>query len=149
MQADILKPDPTRWLDDMTDEQLIGCKAASELDLKTALETDGKVEQELQRRAAERGAKVIHGQGMDYEIKTPKEYDRTQLPPLVELLTPIQKGKCYAKGHEEKVWVEEKYDMAHWNKAGRENGGELQEGLDALTFPGKTTGKLVASPSSS
>ncbi len=123
------------------DEVVVAMYAAAQQEAAEAQERAGRLEQELQRRATERGATVIHGDGMDYKIENKKEYDRTQLRPLVEFLTPIQKGKCIIPAHMKEV--PEAYDMTQWNKAGRENGAELQEGLDALTFAGKAVGKLV------
>ena len=130
-------------LADFDDERMIKMLARYDEQLETAARRKWTAEQELQRRAAERGATVIHGKGMDYKIETKKEYDRTQLHQMVEFLTPVQLDKCFTPGHYEQVWMETKHDMQQWNKAGRENGGELQEGLDALTFPGKASGKLV------
>jgi len=126
-----------------TDEQLIEAKAASEQAVKNALSVDGKVDQELLGRAAERGATTIYGKEHNFEIKTPNDYDRTKLPRLLELLTPDEKAKCFIPAHQETVDVPDKHDMTQWKKAARAHGGELQEGLDDATFPGRASGKLV------
>ena len=103
----------------------------------------GRWEQELMGRAAERGATTLYGKGMKYEIKTPNEYDRSKLPALVEFLTPEQKDKCITPAYVKSTPVPETHDMAQWKKAARENGGELAKRLEAATFPGKASGKLV------
>ena len=126
---------------DLSDEALIEAVWWAKEKTATDLAHEGKLEMELMRRATERGATTIYGKDMKYEIKTPNEYDRSQLPALVEFLTPEQKLKCVVPAHMKEV--PESHDMQQWNKAARENGGDLADGIQSLTFPGKASGKLV------
>ncbi len=132
-----------QWRAETTDEQLVGIFAAAQEEAREAQDLAGKLEQELMRRAAERRATTIFGTGINFVVTTANEYDRTQLPPLLEYLSPEEKAECFVPAHPETVQVPDKYDMTKWKKAGRAHGGELQAGLDALTFPGRATGNLV------
>lgn len=139
-----VRDDQTFEVPPLTDEQLVGIFAAAQQEAQEAQEQAGRLEQELMRRAAERGATTIYGKGMNFVITTANEYDRIRLPPLLELLTPEEKAECFIPSHPETVEVPDKYDITKWKKAARAHGGELQTGLDALTFPGKVSGKLVS-----
>ena len=129
----------------MSDEAMIDYFAIQQEANRLAQFHLGHIEMELMRRATESGATVIQGNGMKYEIKTPNEYDRSQLPALVEFLTPEQKTKCVVPAHMKEI--PESHDMQQWNKAARENGGDLADGIKGLTFPGKASGKLVQTES--
>ena len=141
--GEILDPlDEMRRLS-IPDEQLVACLAAAKIEIEEKQELFGHLEQELHIRAAARGATTIYGKGMNYVVTTKLEYDRTRLQALGEFLTNEEFSKCYTPAHEETVQVPDKWDMTQWKAAARRHGGELQASLDALTFPGKASGKLV------
>lgn len=126
-----------------SDEELVTVKAGSEQAVKDAVALDGKVDQELMRRATERGATTIYGKDMNYVIETKNEYDRTKLPPFLELLNPEGKDKCFTPAHLETVEVPDKWDMTQVKKYARARGKEALDIVEKATFPGKASGKLV------
>ena len=126
-----------------TDEERIDVLAKAKEQLKSLETFVGICEMELMRLGEDRGATVIRGKGQNYVITTKKEYDRSKLPPVLELFDPEGKAKCFAEAHMEEVLVSEKWDMQQVNKYAKQAGNEALEIVEAATFPGKATGKLV------
>lgn len=138
----------------MTDEQLINIYAAAQQEAEEAQERVGRLEQELIRRASERNATIIYGNGMNFIIETKNETDWSKMAPVLEHLTPEEKLEAFKPEHtitvpERIVPEHEETIPAKWAVKGtvmkllRRHGDEAVAAADSATFPGKTTGKLI------
>lgn len=126
-----------------TDEWLLEVLQGAQGNAKAAAEQVDRIIQELMRRAEERGATVIRGKGMNFVITTKNEYDRTKLPPVLELFDPEGKDKAFSPAHMEEVLIPEKWNMQQVNKYAKQAGNEALAIVEASMFPGKASGKLV------
>ena len=126
-----------------SDEQLLGIFAAAQQESVEAHERVGRLEQELMRRAAERGATTIYGKDMNYIITQKPDYARDRLHPLLELLDQNQRDECFTPEGYRETWQEAKWDMTKVKKHARARGKEALDIVEAATFPGKASGKLV------
>ena len=127
----------------MTDEALVDYLNIQQVAGEMAQNHIGHINMELMRRAAERGATTIYGKGQNFVVTQPNEYDRTKLPPLLELLDPEAKGKCFIPAHQETVDVPDKWDMTQVKKYAKARGNEALDIVERATFAGRASGKLV------
>ncbi len=128
----------------MDDAEFLDNLAARKVMLEQRDILYGQAVQEAHRRLRETGAKKLYGNGLEYVDETKSEPNRSQIPPLMEYLTPAEIMKCKAVGHyAEPVWVEDKYDLTQVKKAMKDHGGDGQKALDNIYMPGAAKGKLV------
>ena len=127
----------------LTDEQFIGVLAAAQQEAKEATDRHGMLVLEGLQRAAAIGATTLYGKSMNFVVTQANEYDRTKLPPLLELLDPEAKGKCFIPAHPETVDVPDKWDMTQVKKYAKARGNEALDIVERATFPGRASGKLV------
>ena len=135
-----------------SDEELITVKVRSQQAVKDALDLDGKVDQELMRRAEDRGATTIYGKGMNYVIETKNETDWAKMPPVLEFLTPEEKAEAFKPEHTVTIPAVPEHKetvLAKWAVKGtvmkllRRHGDQAVAAADLATFPGVKKGKLV------
>ena len=129
------------------DELMVAWMAEANEEAANATIWKGKCELELMRRAAERGATTIYGKGQNFVVTKEPIVDRTQLHPLLELLDPAAGKECFIPAHTATVDVPDKWDMVKVKKHARARGNEALTIVEAATYPGKATGKLVATES--
>jgi len=133
-------------LADLDDEALLAQHEVTSAWLDQFTTQHGQERQEIFKRLRETGAKKLYGKGLEFEDTTGNEYDRTQIAPLMEFLTPPEKAKCKEDAHwTEPEWVEDKYNMTQVKKAIKDHGKDAQAALDRITFRGTPKGKLVKS----
>lgn len=126
------------------DTEFLELLAAAKATMDEAIAHHGHLDQMALQRAATAGATVLYGRdGLTYEVKTTLEYDKTKAGPVLEHFTPEEKAKCFTPAHEETILVPDKHDMTQIKAAARRHGNEALGALEAMTFPGRATGKLV------
>ena len=130
-------------LEPATDEWLIEVLSGAQLNAQDATRQVGHIEQELLRRAKERGATTIYGKDMKFVVTQKPDYARDRLHPLLELLDPDQRLECYTPEGFYETWHEAKWDMIKVKKHARARGKEALDIVAKATFPGPASGKLV------
>lgn len=98
---------------------------------------------EILKRAIESGATTVYGKGVNYVVTQKPDYQRDRLTPLLELLQPKESQECFTPEGYYESWHEAKWDMTKVKKYARAHGKEALDIVEAATFPGKPSGKLV------
>ncbi len=154
----------------LTDEQRVAVYAAAKIEAAEAVMYLGKLEIGLIELGAERGATIIYGAiahngkdccefvphsalpGMNFVIETKNETDWSKMPPVLEFFTPEEKLEAYKPEHTVMIPAVPEHEAvvpAKWavkgtiSKLARRHGDEALAAIDAATFPGKASGKLV------
>lgn len=145
--------------EDILDEALIATLAEGQAREAKEHKQNGRIEMELQRRGDATGAKVIYGDGWEYQISITRESDWANMPPVLEYFTPEEKIEAYKPEHTIIVPAEPEYVVAEvpehdeviqakWapiatvEKLARRHGNRAVASVSK--FPAKVSGKLVS-----
>ena len=88
----------------------------------------GRIEQEIHRRIAARGATGIPSETFECEVVTTFTYDQATLTPLLEMLNDVELAKCYEPAYTpEPVEVPAKWRIQQLLAVARRRGTEAME----------------------
>ena len=122
--------------EDLSDDGLLDAYADAKRVLREAAELRDRLEMELQRRAAERGAAAIMGQRWTCELKRNVSYDQTAFTPLKEILGPADLEACFTPAHEAITAVPDHWDTVRVKALARRYGAEALGIVERAQMPG-------------
>ena len=96
----------------------------------------GRVEQEVRRRAEERGGTGILDETFECRLVSATSYDKSRFTPLKELLPDRELGKCYTPAHDDVITVPERWDAGQVKAACRRAGGAALACFESAIIPG-------------
>lgn len=122
----------------LSDAQLLGRFHAAREALWVARDEVGRCEQEIIRRAEERGAIGIIDPDGRFQCTVTRQnaYDQTAFTPLLELLTHEQLQKVYEPEHQETRTVPAKWDTVRLIAEARRIGKQALDIIEQARMPG-------------